>query len=244
MKMICTPTAVVMEQPDLTSRQIDEMLYGETCEVLDEFGSFIRIRSDCGVEGFIEKRAVFDMLHEPNRLVAVPFADLLSENRNFGRPMMTLPKGSMVDVGYSDEEKKYCFAVLPSFRIWYVNQKHLRAFRKGNRENIAADALSYLGTQYRSGGRTPAGIDDAGLACMAYRMNGYSLWRKNEPDAANGFAETAFDEIRPADLLYFDGHVGIYVGDGKMVYADAEAAYVRLADVTGSETVVTNKEIV
>jgi len=232
-KMIIVPFATLTEEPDLMSQQLDEVLYGETCELLDEDGtsSFAHIRTEAGAEGYVERRALFDMLHEPTRLVCTPFADLLAENRDWFRPMMTLPRGSRVDVGYSHEEPKYAFAVLPSSRIWYIHQAYVRPFRTGTREDIVRDALSYLGTQYRWGGRTPAGIDCSGLALMAYSMNGYALTRFPKPDPLHGFKPVSEADRKPADLLYYPGHVAIYIGEGKMIHASSTAGGVVLADV-------------
>lgn len=232
-KMIITPFATLTEAPDLMSQQLDEVLYGETVELLDENGtsSFAHVRTDGGAEGYVERRSLFDMLHEPTRIVCKPFADLLAENRDYFRPMMTLPRGSRVDVGYSHEEPKYAFAVLPSSRIWYIHQSYVRPFRTGTRAEIVEDALAYLGTQYRWGGRTPAGIDCSGMVMMAYGMNGYSVTRFPKPDPGNGFREIGENDRKPADLLYYPGHVAMYLGDGKMIHASSTAGGVVIADV-------------
>lgn len=232
-KMIVTPFAALTEAPELMSQQLDEVLYGETVELLDgeNASAFAHVRTDGGAEGYVEKRSLFDMLHEPTRLVCKSFADLLAENRDFFRPMMTLPRGSRVDVGYSHEEPKYAFAVLPSSRIWYIHQSYVRPFRTGTREDIVGDALSYLGTQYRWGGRTPAGIDCSGLVMMAYGMNGYGITRFPHPDPDNGFREVRREDWKPADLLYYPGHVAMYIGEGKMIHASSTAGGVVIAEV-------------
>ena len=45
------------------------------------------------------------------------------------------------------------------------------------RESIVQTAYSYLGTQYRWGGKTACGIDCSGLAFMSYFRNGILIWR-------------------------------------------------------------------
>ena len=229
-KMVIVPSVPVTEEPELMSQQLDELLYGETVEVLEETGGFAHIVTDGKIDGYTEAKALFDQLHESNRVVCKPFADLLAENRDYFRPMMTLPRGSLVDVGYSHEEKKYAFAVLPSFRIWYIQQNAVRPFRTGTRAEIVEDACSYLGTQYRWGGRTPAGIDCSGLVMMAYGLNGYKLGRTPVKESAEGFAEIPFAEARPGDLLYYPWHVAMYLGDNRMIHASSTAGGVVIAD--------------
>lgn len=229
-KMIIAPFSTVTEEPELMSQQLDELLYGETCLLLEETGSFAHILTDGGIDGYTEKKNLFDTLHEATRVVCKPFADLLSEARDYYRPMMTLPRGSLLDVGYSHEEKKYAFAVLPSYRIWYVQQSSVRPFRTGNREEIVSDALSYLGTQYRWGGRTPAGIDCSGLVMMAYGMNGHRLGRLPKPESAEGFVPVGTEDLKPGDLLYYPWHVAMYIGEGKMIHASSTAGGVVIAN--------------
>ena len=45
------------------------------------------------------------------------------------------------------------------------------------REQVIQSAFRYLGTPYRWGGKTPAGIDCSGLCSMAYMLNGAYIYR-------------------------------------------------------------------
>ena len=93
------------------------------------------------------------------------------------------------------------------------------------RQEIADRALSFLGTQYRWGGKTAMGIDCSGLAFMSYLMSGILIYR--DARIMPGFpvreipmgnpAETA----RVGDLLFFPGHVAVSLGDGRFVHATA-----------------------
>lgn len=232
MMTVCYPTVSVSREPDLMSEQVDELLYGEECEILEEVGAYAKVRTDYGYEGYVERRALISPLHEPNRMVCVPFADLLCEKCNFYRPMMTLPRGARVDVGYSHEEKRYGFAVLPSKRIWYVHKEHVCPLPSGLgseeelRAGIVREALSYLGVQYRWGGRTPGGVDCSGLCFMAYRLNGLSIWRDAVVEKSEHLRKIPLAEAKAGDLLFFPGHVALCLGDGKFVHASAKAGKV------------------
>ncbi len=238
MMTVCYPMVPMMEAPDLMSQQVDELLFGELCNILEEAGAFARVRTDYGYEGFVERRALTELLHAPNRMVTVPFCDLLCENRNYYRPMMTLPRGSRLDVGYSDTEKRYGFAVLPSKRIWYIHKEHVRPLPTGYgtedalRKSIVEDALSYLGVQYRWGGRTPAGVDCSGLCFMAYRLNGLSLWRDADMKRTPKLKQIPLADIRPGDLLFFPGHMALSLGGEAFLHASASAGMVIRDDFT------------
>lgn len=87
------------------------------------------------------------------------------------------------------------------------------------RSSILRYAESYLGTQYRWGGKSHAGIDCSGLAFMAYYMCGILIYR--DAAIADGYPvhEIPSSQMKPADLLYFPGHVALYLGDGKFIHA-------------------------
>ena len=66
---------------------------------------------------------------------------------------------------------------------------------------------------------------------MAYGMNGYGMTRFPHPDLENGFREVRREEWKPADLLYYPGHVAMYIGEGKMIHASSTAGGVVIAEV-------------
>lgn len=87
------------------------------------------------------------------------------------------------------------------------------------RESIVRIAYSYLGTQYRWGGKTASGIDCSGLAFMSYFQNGILIWRDAAIKEGYPVHEILIEQAKPGDLLFFRGHVAIYLGNGKIIHA-------------------------
>ena len=87
------------------------------------------------------------------------------------------------------------------------------------RESIVQTAYSYLGTQYRWGGKTAGGIDCSGLAFMSYFRNGILIWRDAAIKEGYPVHEIPIEQAKPGDLLFFPGHVAIYLGNGKIIHA-------------------------
>jgi beta-lactamase class A len=101
--------------------------------------------------------------------------------------------------------------------IWSGPEDELRA-------NVTADAKLYLGTQYRWGGKSHAGIDCSGLASMAYMLNGLYIYR--DGSIADGFPvkEISPEAARTGDLLFWDGHVALYLGDNRYIHSTGRSS--------------------
>lgn len=99
----------------------------------------------------------------------------------------------------------------------------------------AADAVSYayskLGSPYVWGATGPNAFDCSGLVLASYRSAGVSLPRTTYAQIDAG-RRVSRSELLPGDLVFFYSgitHVGIYVGDGKMIHAPNPSAPVRVA---------------
>jgi len=79
-------------------------------------------------------------------------------------------------------------------------------------------AEAQVGKRYCWGGTGPSCFDCSGLVQAAWRWAGVKLPRTS---AAQGRAlvEVPFEDVRPGDILWWPGHVGLYVGGGEMIDA-------------------------
>lgn len=90
--------------------------------------------------------------------------------------------------------------------------------------NVVSIAKQYLGANYRYGGSTPSGFDCSGFVTYVFNQSG----KKVNRTTAAGFYNKATKVSSPkvGDLVFFSNtvkkgisHVGIYIGDGKMINA-------------------------
>lgn len=80
------------------------------------------------------------------------------------------------------------------------------------------NALSAVGTPYQWGGNTPGqGLDCSGLTHWAYGQAGVDIPRTAAEQAVG--RQVSQNELLPGDLVVWDGHVAMVVGDGQMVEA-------------------------
>lgn len=88
-------------------------------------------------------------------------------------------------------------------------------------ERAVKAALRTVGTPYRWGGASPAtGFDCSGLVRWAYARVGIDLPHSSYALYEEG-RRVRESRIEPGDILVFEGlgHVGLYVGDGRMVHS-------------------------
>ncbi len=167
--------------------------------------------------------------------------DVVSLPRVQGVRLISLFRGSLVRVLFwESEEAGWAQVQLPDGRIGYMRNQYLwekkfsqagvweekpvqqtvsvsqeEAFRRA----VVETAKTYLGIQYRWGGRSTAGIDCSGLTSESYLLNGILTWRDARIVEGYPVHEIPKDQIKPADLLYFPGHIAMYVGDGVYIHS-------------------------
>ncbi len=99
-------------------------------------------------------------------------------------------------------------------------------------------ALLYVNAPYLRGGKSPFGIDSAGLSQMVYKIHGIPLKRTAPEQATQGCALSFIEESNPGDLAFFDNkegeinHVGIILQDNYIVHAHGKVRIDRI-DHTG-----------
>ena len=96
-------------------------------------------------------------------------------------------------------------------------------FSGGSRAMAAVRyALSQVGDRYVAAASGPSSFDCSGLTLAAWRQAGVSLPHYSYAQYRK-VRRIPLSQIQPGDLLFFFGgsvhHVGIYVGNGKMVHA-------------------------
>lgn len=108
-------------------------------------------------------------------------------------------------------------------------------------DDIVTFAKKYLNYKYVLGGSSPStGFDCSGFTKYVYNHFGYTLSRTSKAQAKNG-KEVAKSDLQPGDLIIFKnqsltaiGHVGIYIGNNKIIHASEPGVGVTITDMNAS----------
>ncbi len=244
---INAPLCPLMTQPRHDCERADEALFGMVVEVIEQTTpGYWKVRTHYRYEGYAPTQALVIGDQAAQEWAALPkkavlhknFCDVLAAPKYQSWPLVTLPMGAVVAVTKppeldpeTGEPTGWQLVSLPDGAEGYVrsswlddyHDRPLRLPERQLRQRICDTAMLYWRTPYRWGGKTPLGIDCSGLTSMSYLLNGIFIYR--DARLMDGFPIRPIrrEEIQPADLLYFPGHIALYLGDGKYIHSTGKA---------------------
>ena len=110
-------------------------------------------------------------------------------------------------------------------------------------KEIANFACNYVGNPYVAGGTSLTnGADCSGFVYAVYQNFGYSLPRNSYSQSTYG-REVSYSEAQPGDIIYYGGHVGIYIGGGQIVHASTPATGIKISNAL-YRSIITVRRIV
>ena len=102
----------------------------------------------------------------------------------------------------------------------------------GTGAEIANYALRFVGNPYVLGGTSLTnGADCSGFTQSVHKHFGISIPRTSGAQSAAG-KSVSLNAIQAGDILYYGGHVGIYIGNGKIVHASTAKTGIKISNYT------------
>ena len=261
MAVVTAPYAPLLYAPDGTRN--NDAIYGMVMNA-EKSGDFVLVEMPYGVDPIAPENVQLVPASEAiawrdsvTHQVIAPFADIQAGAYTASFPaIITLPRGAYLKIGeVNPDDERYVAAELFGGVKGWVRKPLVRPIRKWmaegeeqTRKNLVNDALLYLGTSYRWGGRTPEGVDCSGLVHVVYNLNGLEVYRNSRPKTGFPIAlkhvpgtpedlhtlETLKD-VKPGDTIHFSGHVGMYLGDGKFIHANGRDFSTTLASLISGD---------
>ncbi len=238
---------------DLTGKVETQAPYGAEVEVDKIDGDWARVsvrdqstpKDDKGYPGWLPTK----QLVENDR-----FAKLQDEQP---RAVVTEPKSELEGVEFTkDTEAGLSFnaelpvigqdvedvrVALPGGGAAWVDADHVAVYdvdqepEKPKGEDLVKTAKQFEGLRYLWAGVSAYGFDCSGFTYSVFRAHGIDLPRDSGDQATVG-KKVSKKDLEPGDLLFFSTssgkvhHVGMYIGDGKMIHAPNASKDVSIVD--------------
>ena len=98
--------------------------------------------------------------------------------------------------------------------------------------NIASYACQFVGNPYVPGGTSLTdGADCSGFVQSVYKAFGIKVPRTSWAQGNYG-REVSYADAQPGDVIYYGGHVGIYIGGGQIVHASTQKTGIKYSSAT------------
>lgn len=236
--IVISSVCPLYSKPSRQSTVEDEALFGMVVELLGSPApGWQRVRTHYRYEGIVSEE---DLLMDdaaareweklPKKMVRNKnFCDVLSEPKVQGWILATVPRGGVL-LTAGEAEKGWLPVRLPDGRTGFAPEgiltddptQPLSEDEDTLRRALVDAAMLYQGTHYRWGGKSPLGIDCSGLVSMAYMLCGILIYRDADIREDFPIKEITLEEVKPGDLLFFPGHVAMYIGAGRYCHSTAK----------------------
>ena len=99
----------------------------------------------------------------------------------------------------------------------------------GTGTDIANYALQFVGNPYVAGGTSlTEGCDCSGFTQSVYSHFGISIPRSSYAQSSGG-QEVAYESAQAGDIIYYGGHVAIYIGNDQIVHASTASTGIKIS---------------
>lgn len=212
--MTCAaPAAGIHRGPDAASEQMDQLLFGETFEVLEEEGAFLFGQAGRdGYVGFVEAARLAPRAAAPTHRVAAIRTYAFAEPSIKSRASGPYSLNALVCV----EALEGRLAKVAG--AGWMTAEHLAAVGVFEAD-WAGVAERFIGAPYLWGGRESLGLDCSGLVQQALFACGLACPRDadQQEKLGRGIERGAFGR---GDLVFWKGHVAIGVDAERIVHAN------------------------
>lgn len=214
---------IVRSAPSEESDWVGKLYSGSAMTVLGPVGEWTAIQSG-NVKGFVQTSSIL-VGKEAQKEVRRLEAEALEQKTEIAFRYGETKEEEQARLQREEEERK---------------RQEEEAKRKSG-QAVVDYAEQFIGNPYVWGGTSLTnGADCSGFVQSVYAHFGFSLPRTSAAQRSVGSA-VSYDEAQPGDIICYEGHVGIYAGNGQIVNAQDPAHGIGLSPATYTSIVTVRR---
>lgn len=234
---ICKVAAApVRREPNQRSEMTNQLLFGETMQLLEQKDEWWRVKSLYDdYEGWMTKHLFKEEESVDKINLNYVTADLINKIQ-FEDKTFYIPLGSFLP-GFNEH----------NHQLWndkYSYKSSYTVINKPDQSVIKSKSKEWLEVPYLWGGKTLMGVDCSGFVQTIFKMAGVKLQRDAWQQALQGTAVEALENSRENDLAFFANeegriiHVGILLNNQRIIHASGKVKIDTIDDegIINSET--------
>ncbi|GAB4304197.1 MAG: C40 family peptidase [Candidatus Bipolaricaulota bacterium] len=216
--------ADLRREPDGRAERVSQLLLFSLCEELEGMPDWWKVRGPDGYVGWVkESHTAPGDRPDPRWKVCVPVAVVRDtrSDRVLGRMTLDTRCSGTVQAARVD-------IPWPTGEVGWIARKAVRLSTwVGTIEDVLAIAQQLVGVPYLWGGTSPFGFDCSGLVQRLFHLV-FNRWLPRDSEDQREFGPHIPDlyRLQPGDLVFFPGHVGIWLGNGRLVHASGRLGHV------------------
>jgi cell wall-associated NlpC family hydrolase len=214
LRQLTLPVAAIRREPRAEAEQLDQLLFGELFDVLEETNgwAFGQARRD-GYVGFVEAGGLSGPPSDTTHFVSAIRTYAFAEPNIKSAPVGLYSMNALVAV--EGRDGRFAKGVGTG---WFV-EDHLTPIGSGETDH-AAVAERFIGAPYQWGGRESLGLDCSGLVQQVLYACARGCPRDSDMQQALGWPAD-LGALERGDLVFWKGHVAIVTAPDEIVHANA-----------------------
>lgn len=207
---VTTETLNVRKKPNTESSILGQVPRGEELTVTDEAGGWVQIKIEEGY-GYVSEEYV---------TLSIEFVE--AESKEEERERLAKEEAERQEALEKSRKAREAAAAAAAEEAAKIQEAAAAAGYSGDDlgQQVANFALQFVGNRYVYGGTSLTnGADCSGFTLAVYANFGVSLPHSAAAQNKKGVNVGSIDNAVPGDLVYYSGHIGIYIGNGQIVHA-------------------------
>ncbi len=205
------PFINVYKKKSITSEIVTQILYGDHFKKIQEFSSWIKIKTNAdNYSGYIKKRKFPKNCKNTHKVFKL-YSELYLQASNKSKITTKLSFGSKIKV----LEKKNNFY---KFDNYWIKKKDLKNINYKTKD-IFKNIKSFINVRYKWGGKYFKGVDCSGLIQLFFNFNNKFCPRDAKDQIKYFKKKIEISNIKKDDLIFWKGHVALAISKSHLIHA-------------------------